>query len=62
MGPAGLSMKTRSTIKEKWLALENWVVIHRGVIAIILFILFFFVFPFFVLENIDFDAITSTIP
>lgn len=49
-------------LKKNWLALENWISLNKGVIFIVLYFLFFFVFPFFVSDRVDFDAISATIP
>jgi len=50
------------TLKDKWLAIENWVATNTGIIAIAAWLLFFAVFPFFVSDAIDFDAISAHLP
>jgi hypothetical protein len=45
--------------KRKWLELENWAILNRGLLAIAAWLLFFAVFPFFVKDAIDFDAISA---
>jgi hypothetical protein len=48
--------------KRKWLKLEQLVILNKHILWVAVFVAFFVVFPFFVTEYIDFDAISSTIP
>lgn len=51
-----------SQLKKKWLAIEQFVIVRKHIFWFAAFVFFFFVFPFLVTENFDFDAISSTIP
>jgi hypothetical protein len=48
--------------KRQWLKLEQLVILNKHILWVAVFIFFFVVFPFFVTEYVDFDAISSTIP
>ena len=49
-------------LKERWLAVEQYIVVRKHLFWMAAFIFFFFVFPFLVTENFAFDAISSTLP
>ena len=48
--------------KRKWLRLEQLVILNKPTLWVAVLVFFFVIFPFFVTEYIDFDAISSTIP
>jgi hypothetical protein len=49
-------------LKRQWLKLEQLVILNKHILWVAVYALFFIVFPFFVTEYVDFDAISSTIP
>jgi len=51
-----------NNFKRNWLKLEQLVILNKHILWVAVIVAFFIVFPFFVTEYIDFDAISSTIP
>lgn len=43
-------------LKEKWLAVEQYVIVRKHVFWFTAFVFFFFVFPYLVTEYVDFGA------